>query len=59
MKFSLEGKGFKLRGITGKPSKVISSNDMTKFLKNGKQGVFAQLCSLDVQASKLSISLDI
>ena len=33
MKFSFEGKEFELRGITGKPSKVISSNDMKKLLK--------------------------
>jgi hypothetical protein len=30
MKFSLEGKEIELRGIVGKPSKVISYNDMTK-----------------------------
>ena len=35
MKFSLDGKEFELRGITGKPSKVISSNDMTKLVKKG------------------------
>jgi hypothetical protein len=29
MKFSLEGKEIELRGITGKPGKVISSNGMT------------------------------
>jgi hypothetical protein len=49
MKFSLEGKEIELRGITGKPGKVISSNDMTKLLKKGHQGIIAQLCSLDVQ----------
>ena len=52
MKFSLEGKEIELRGITGKLSKVIMSNGMTKLLKNGNQGVIAQLCSLDVQKSK-------
>ena len=35
MKFSLEGKENELRGITGKPGKVISSNGMTKLLKRG------------------------
>jgi hypothetical protein len=55
MKFSLERKEIELRGITGKPGKVISSNDMTKLLKKGHQGVIAQLCSLDVQTSKPSI----
>jgi hypothetical protein len=55
MKFSLEGKEIELRGITGKPGKVISSNGMTKLLKKGHQGIIAQLCSLDVQTSKPSI----
>jgi hypothetical protein len=55
MKFSLEGKEIELRGITGKPGKVISSNSMTKLLKKGHQGVIAQLCSLDVKTSKPSI----
>jgi hypothetical protein len=59
MKFSLEGKEIELRGITGKPSKVISSNGMKKLLKKGHQGVIAQLCSLDVQTSKPSIPLDL
>jgi hypothetical protein len=57
MKFSLEGKEIELRGIIGKPGKVISSNGMTKLLKKGNQGVIAQLCSLDVQTSKPSIPL--
>jgi hypothetical protein len=52
IKFSLEGKEIELRGITGEPSKVISSNGMTKLLKKGNQGVIAQLCSLYVQTSK-------
>ena len=55
MKFLLEGKEIELRGITGKPGKVISSNGMTKLLKKGHQGIIAQLCSLDVQTSKTSI----
>jgi hypothetical protein len=59
MKFSLEGKEIELRGITGKPGKVISSNGMKKLLKKGNQGVIAQLCSLDVQTSKPSIPLDL
>ena len=41
MKFSLDGKEFELRGIIGKPSKVISSHGMTKLLKKGHQGVIA------------------
>ena len=48
MKFSWERKEYELNGITRKPSKVISSNGMTKLLKNGYQGVVAQLCSLYV-----------
>jgi hypothetical protein len=43
MKFSLEGKEIELRGITGKPGKVISSNGMTKLLKRGHQGIISQL----------------
>jgi hypothetical protein len=35
MKFSLEGKEIELRGITGKPSKVIISNGMKILLKKG------------------------
>jgi hypothetical protein len=59
MKFSLEGKEIELRGITGKPGKVISSNGMTKLLKKGHQGIIAQLCSLDVQTSKPYIPQDL
>jgi hypothetical protein len=44
MKFSLEGKEIELRGITGKPGEVISSNGMTKLLKKGHQSVIAQQC---------------
>jgi hypothetical protein len=58
-KISLEGKEIESKGITGKPSKVISSNGMTKLLKKGYQGVIAQLCSLDVQTSNPSIPLDL
>ena len=32
---------------------------MTKLLKKGHQGVFAQLCSLDFQTSKFPISPDL
>jgi hypothetical protein len=35
MKFSLEVNEFELRGITEKPSKVVSYNNMTKLLKKG------------------------
>jgi hypothetical protein len=59
MKFSLEGKYIELRGIEGKPSKVIRSNGMTKLLKKGHQGVIVQLCSLDVQTSQPYIPLDL
>jgi hypothetical protein len=59
MKFSFEGKEIEFRGITGKPGKVISCNGMTKLLKKGHQGVITQLCSLDVQTSKPSITQDI
>jgi hypothetical protein len=59
MKFSLEGKKIELRGITGKPDKVISSNGMTKLLKKGHQSVIAQLCSLDVQTSRPYIPQDL
>jgi hypothetical protein len=59
MKFSLDGKEIELRGITGKPGKVINSNGMKKLLKKGNQGVIAQLCSLDIQTSKPSIPLDL
>ena len=51
MKFSLDGKEFELRGITGKPSKLISSHGMTKLLKKGHHGVIAQLCSVEVHTS--------
>jgi len=56
MKFSSEGKEVELRGITGKPGKIINSNGMTKLLKKEQQGVIAQLCSLTVRISKSCIS---
>jgi hypothetical protein len=59
MKFLLEGKEIELRGITGKPGKVISSNGMKKLLKKGHQGIIEKICSLDVQTSKLSIPQDL
>jgi hypothetical protein len=55
----LEGKEIELRGIRGKPSKVISYNGMKKLLKKGNSGVIVQLCSLDVQTSKPYFPLDI
>jgi hypothetical protein len=59
MTFSLQRKEIELRGITGKPGKVIISNNMTKLLKNRHQGVIEQLCSLDVKTSKPSIPQDL
>jgi hypothetical protein len=59
MKFALERKEVELRGITGKPNKVIISNSMTKLLKKKHSGVIVQLCSLDAQTYKPSIPLDI
>ena len=37
MKFSAEGKEVELRGIAGKPGKIISSNGMKSFLKRRKE----------------------
>eukprot|EP00253_Pinus_taeda_P028905 PITA_28905 len=59
IKFSTEGKEVELRGIAGKPGKIISSNVMTKLLKKDQGGVIAQLCSLDVSTSESSISPDL
>ena len=56
MKFTMDGKEFELRGITGKPSKLISSHGMTKLLKKGHHGVIAQLCSVEVHTSQSFIS---
>ena len=39
MKFYVEGKEVELRGIAGKPRKVISSNSMTKLLRKEQRGV--------------------
>ena len=52
-------KEYDLNGITGKPSKVISSNGMKNLLKRGHKGVVSQLFSLYFQTSKLPISLDL
>jgi hypothetical protein len=41
MRFSLEGKEIEFVGIHGKPSKVISSNNMKKYLKKGDHDVIA------------------
>jgi hypothetical protein len=49
MRFSSEGKEIEFRGIQDNPSKVISSNNMTKVLKKGHHGVIAQLRSIYVQ----------
>ena len=59
MKFLWEGKEFELRGIKGKPCKIISSHGMTKILKKQQRGVIVQLCSLDVQTFKLAVSKDL
>ena len=59
MKFFSEGKEVELRGIEGKPGRIISSNGMTKLLKKEQRGVIAQLCSLEVPTSKSSISADL
>ena len=59
MKFFVEGKEVELRGILGKPGKIISSNGMTKLLKKEQRGVIAKLCSLDVSTLQSSISPDL
>ena len=59
LKFFSEGKEVELRGIEGKPGRIISYNVMTKLLKKEQQGIIAQLCSLEVQTSKSSISIDL
>ena len=59
LNFFSKGKEIKLRGIAGKPRKIISSNVMTKILKKEQRGVISQLCSLEVPTSKSSISLDL
>ena len=59
MKIYMEGKEVELRGIAGKPRKIINSNSMTKLLKKEQRGVIAQLCSLDVSTLESSISPDL
>ena len=54
-----EGKEVELRGIKGKPGKVIKSNIMNKLLNEEKCGVIAQLCSLEDPTSKSCISQDL
>ena len=58
LKFVLEGKEIELRGIVGKPGKIISSNIMINLLKKEKRGVIAQLCSLEVPTSKPPIGME-
>ena len=52
LNFFLEGKEIELRGIAGKPRKIISSNVMMKLLKKEQRGIISQLCSLEVPTSK-------
>ena len=59
LNFFWEGKEVELRGIAVKPRNIISSNDMKSFLNKEQRGVIAQLCSLEVQTSKSSISPNI
>eukprot|EP00253_Pinus_taeda_P014715 PITA_14715 len=59
MKFSSKGKEVKLRGIVGKPGKIISFNRMKKLLKKEQRGIIAQLSSLEVPTSISSISPDL
>ena len=59
MKFLWEGKEFELRGIEAKPYKIISSHGMTKILNKQQRGVIVQLCSLNLQTSKLAVSQDL
>jgi len=39
LKFNSEGKEVELRGIVGKPRKIIFSNNMTKLIKEEPSGV--------------------
>ena len=59
IRFSTEGKEVELRGIAGKPGKIISSNGMTMLLKKEQRVVIAQLCSLDVSTLESSIYPDL
>ena len=59
MKVSTEGKEVELRGIVGKPRKIISSNGMINLLKKEQRGVISQSCSLDVSTLESHISPDL
>jgi hypothetical protein len=59
MIFSSNGKEFELKGIQGKPCKVIISNNMKKMLKEGHHVVISQLFSLDVQTRRPSNLVDL
>ena len=59
MKFFAKRKEVELRGIAGKPGNIINSNGMKKLLNKEQRGIIAQLCSLEVPASKSSISPDL
>jgi len=59
LKFFIEGKKIELRGIIGKPRKIINSNVITHILKKEQRGVISKFSSLDVQTCKSSISLDL
>jgi len=54
-----EGKDFELWGIVGKQGKIINYNGMKMLMNKEQWGIIAQLCSVGVQTSKSSISLDI
>ena len=56
LKFFWEEKEVELRGITGKLGNISGSNGMKNILRKDKNGVIAQLCTLDVQTSNSCIS---
>jgi len=56
LKFFRKGKEVELRGIEGKPRKIINSNRMKKLLNKEQQGIIAQLCSVEDPTSKSCIS---
>lgn len=58
MKFFWE-EGILIKGYRRKPCKIISFHSMSELLNKQQRGVIAQLCSLDVQTSKLVVSPDI
>jgi len=59
MRFSSKGKEIELKGIQGKVSKVISSNNMKKSLKKGHHVVITSLFSPNVQTSRPSGLMDL